>query len=192
MSFQLIEPPALEPVAVSALKSRLRLSGEEHDARLQALIVAARQRVEQESGLVLISQTWLERRDRWDGDGRLTAFATQFRMLKPPLRAIEKITVFDADDRGEDWDPDAYFVDAASHPGRLLTRPGMGFPVPGRALAGIRIRFVAGYGETPESVPAPLGLAVELLAASLFAQEEQTVLPLRIASLIAPWRRLSL
>lgn len=192
MSFTLIVPPAVEPVALDAVKSRLRISSSEFDQRLGHLITAARERVEQETGLALITQTWLEWRDSWLGDGRLTAFATRFRMLKPPLQTVEKITLFSADHSGPDWDPAQYLVDNSSVPGRIVVAPGGRFPEPERSAAGIKIRFIAGYGDDPSDVPAPLAVAVELLAASLFENGGSSDLPPRVSQLIAPWRRLSL
>lgn len=192
MSLELLVPPPVEPVALAALKSRLRLSNGDFDQRLSHLITAARMRVEQETGLALIEQTWLERRDRWAGDGRLTAFASRFRLLKPPLLAVERITLLDENDQAQIWDAALYRIDTACETGRIILRDGSHFPEPGRSSGGIEIRYQAGYGPSAEDVPAPIAIAIELLAASLFENGGQQELPPRVTSLLAPWRRLSL
>lgn len=190
MSLVLVTPPAVEPVRLADLKARLQLSGDAHDGRLAQLIRTARERVERETGQVLLAQTWLERRDSWDGDGRLLAFGTQFRLPKPPLMAIESISVLDAAGTTQPWSAEAYFVDTLAEPGRIALRPNEFFPQPGRAVGGIEIRFRCGYGEAPEDVPAPLVEAVLALAAALWEREDSW--PLSVQALLAPWRRLSL
>lgn len=198
MSLTLLAGPAAEPVPLDRLKSRLRISVDDYDSRLNHLIRAARERVERDTGLACLSQTWLERLDSWQEGGRLTAFATRFRLFKPPLRSVESVTTYDADDRPHLWDSSAYRVDNASHPGRIIARPGTQFPLPGRTAGGIEIRFRCGYGDTPGDVPAPITEAIELLAARLFERADgmpdgaAEPLPDMAACLIAPWRRLSL
>ena len=197
MSLSQITPPALEPITLEQAKARLRLSDDTQNLRLVHLIRAARQRIEYETGRAIFNQTWVERRDSWQAAGgqkcRLAAFATQFRLAKPPLVSIERIEVFDADNVGEIWDVSQYFIDSQADPGRIaLSRNGQ-FPVPGRAMAGIEIEFVCGYGIAVEDVPAGLIEAVGLLMQAMFeSQDEAIALPLRVQSLIAPWRRLSL
>lgn len=192
MSLTLIEAPASEPVSVDDLAARLRMVPGEAPDHLAQLIRSARQRVERETGRALLSQSWLERRDSWDGDGRLLAFGTQFRLLRPPLIAIEAITIFAEDDTPSVWDPAAFFVDTMAEPGRIALRPDSVFPRPGREIGGIEIRFRCGYGDAVEDVPPLLVEAVTQLAAAMWERDPDIGLPLSVQSLIAPWRRLSL
>ena len=58
--------------------------------------------------------------------------------------------------------------------------------------------FEAGYGPAPEDVPAPLRLAILMLAGHWFERREAAVettlerLPLGVAALISPFRRIRL
>jgi len=192
MSLILVSPPAGEPVSLDQLKARLRITHGDFDQRLTHLITAARERVEREAGLVCLTQTWLERRDDWDGDGRLTAFRTQFRLLNPPLQTLLKVTLYDAEDHSALWDSDNYYTDTQGIPARIITRPGVSFPQPGRAASGLELRFVCGFGDQAEDVPAPICEAIERYAAHLFGQGAQAGLPPEVRTLLAPWRRLSL
>jgi uncharacterized phiE125 gp8 family phage protein len=192
MSLSLVSPPAVEPITLARAKARLRISDDSQDDRITHLIRVARCRVERETEHALLSQTWMERRDAWDGGGRLLAFATQFRILKPPLIGIEAITTYDADDAPSVWDPAAFFVDSMAEPGRIALKPDSLFPVPGRKIAGIEIRFVCGYGDSAEDVPAPLIEAVAQLVEAMAEGGPDVGLPLSVQSLIAPWRRRSL
>lgn len=176
-------------MALDAIKLRLRLGDNTQDARLSHLISTARSRVERETGRALLSQTWLERRDHWDGDGRLLAFGTQFRLLKPPLIALEAITVYDAADTPSEIDPAAFFIDTMAEPGRIALRPDTAWPQPERAAGGLEIRFRCGYGDSPDDVPEPLVEAVALLVEALWNGEFDGHLPLAVQGLLAPFRR---
>lgn len=138
MSLTLLMPPATEPVTLAEARLRLRVGSDAHDATINQWIAAARERVELETGRALLSQVWLERRDRWDGDGRLTAFGTRFRLLRPPLIALEAVTTYDADGTPSDHDPAAFFVDTLADPGRIALKPGQDWPEPGAMPAGSR------------------------------------------------------
>ncbi len=198
MSLALITPPALEPVTITELKMRLKLGHDDHDAILPGLIAAAREQVEREAGLACLTQSWEETRDSWAGGGRLRAFATQFRLLKPPLQAVISVTTRRADGEGQIWDPADYRVDTQSWPGRIHLSAGAVFPEPGLVGGGLSLRFVCGYGDEPEAVPASLRQAILLAAMHLYRQGEgaadsnANALPEVVRPLIAPWRRLSL
>jgi uncharacterized phiE125 gp8 family phage protein len=184
MSLSLVTPPAVEPITLDQANAQ--------DSRLTHLIRAARQRVERETGHALLSQTWLERRDGWDGDGRLLAFATQFRLLKPPLIALEALTVYDADDVPRVIDTADFFIDTMAEPGRITLKPDTAWPQPGRCVGGIEIRFRCGYGDSADDVPGPLVEAVGKLVETMWRDGASFGLPRGVQSLIAPWRRLSL
>jgi uncharacterized phiE125 gp8 family phage protein len=192
MSLSLVTPPAVEPITLDQAKLRLRISDNAQDSRLVHLIRVARQRVERETGQALLSQTWLERRDAWDGDGRMLAFSTQFRLLKPPLMALEALTVYDVDDTPTVIDPSGFFIDTLAEPGRIALKPDTAWPQPGRAVGGIEIRFRCGYGDSVDDVPAPLVEAVSKLVDAMWRDGAGIGLPMAVRSLMAPWRRLSL
>ena len=192
MSVSLVTPPAAEPISLDQVKARLRISDTSQDARLAQLIRSARQRVEGDTGRACLSQTWLERRDAWDGDSRLCAFGTQFKLPKPPLISIEAITTYAADDTPTSHDPADFFIDTASEPGRLALRPNGYFPQPGRNIGGIEIRFTCGYGTDPDDVPAPLVEAIGQLVEAMFEGGPDVGTPASVKALLMPWWRISL
>jgi uncharacterized phiE125 gp8 family phage protein len=192
MSLTLLTPPAVEPVTLAEAKARLRVTGEADDAAISHWIETARACVERETGRALLSQVWLERRDGWGGDGRLGAFGTQFRLLKPPLIALETVTLFDADDTPSEIDPAAFFIDTLADPGRIVLKPGEAWPQPLRPAGGIEIRFRCGHGETADAVPAALREAVLQIVQVLAEGGPDTGLPPVAQSLLAPYRRLTL
>ena len=192
MSLTLLTPPTAEPVSLSDARARFRVSDASQDDAINHWIQTARARVERDTGRALLAQTWLERRDVWWGEGRLSAFGTRFRLLKPPLIALEAVTIYGADDTPSEIDPAAFFVDTLSDPGRLVLRPGQSWPQPARVAAGIEIRFRCGYGDQPDDVPAPLREAVLQLTVHLAETGGASVPPPGYAALIAPFRRVQL
>lgn len=191
MSLALLTPAPVEPVSLAEARLRLRIGDTVHDDAIRQWIRAARERVERDTGRACLSQTWVERRDSWEGGGRLTAFGSQFRLPRPPLIALEAITTYDEDGTPSDIDPAAFFVDTLADPGRISPRPGTDWPQPGRAAGGIEIRFRAGYGDTPADVPAALREAILQLVVAM-AEGRGDAMPPLAESLIAPYRSVRL
>jgi len=60
--------PAIEPVTVADFMAFARVDIDPGDGLMASLIAAARRRVERETGLALITQTWVATMDRWPAD----------------------------------------------------------------------------------------------------------------------------
>eukprot|EP01042_Synura_sphagnicola_P008228 gene8227-10539_t len=88
MSVVLItSPPAVEPVALSDILSACRQTAGVDDARLLALALAARRRIEEALGLCMIATGVTERRDAWapvDARGGLT-------LARGPLLSVDAV-----------------------------------------------------------------------------------------------------
>lgn len=145
--------PAVEPVTPAEAKAHLRIDGTADDDLLSGLIRAARQEVEQATGMALIEQNWRLALDRWPVHG--TA------MLKiHPLRAVQSVTLYGSEGEASVLAPDAYQVDALSRPARIhfaAISPAL------RMMNGVEIDFSAGYGESGADVPDLLKRAILLL-----------------------------
>lgn len=186
MTAILIDPPAIEPVTLAEAKAHLRLTRTDDDDYVAAMITAARIQVESATRRVLIDQTWRIFRDDWPADGRID-------LAIAPLKSVAAITVYDADGEPTVVPPTAWLLDAAGTPARLVFTGAA--PVPGRAVNGIEIDVVAGYGLSGLSVPQPLRLAVMTLVARWYEDREGLaygLVPSRVASafeaLVAPFR----
>ncbi len=191
MSAILLTPPALEPVSLADLKLFLRVEHDDDDDVIAALIAAARVHVEAQTRRALIAQTWRLVRDVWPASGRLP-------VLPAPLIEITAIRVFGADGPPQLVDLEGVAIDTVSAPA-VLTFERSALPAPGRLAAGIEIDLAAGYGETPDDVPAPLRQAIQMLVAHWYenrgviaASGEVASMPVSVSSLIAPFRVLSL
>jgi len=181
----LIDGPAVEPILLDEMKAYLRLDDDDgaQDALIAGLIKAARLMVEATSRRILTEQRWRVMLDRWPSGGTVV-------LPLSPLMAIEGIKVFDKAGAATEIAADAIESDLMSDPPRVTVS---GVPEPGRARGGISIDLRAGYGPTPDAVPATLRLAIKILVAHWFENRgdlagEQTLPPEALA-LVAPFQR---
>jgi len=78
------------------------------------------------------------------------------------------------------WDPSNYVVDASSEPARIGLAFGKFFP-PIRVLPqSVATEFIAGYGDTPDKVPADIRHAIKMLIAHWYENREAVIAELRI------------
>lgn len=190
-SFQLTVPPAAEPVSLAEAKLQARIDGDADDALVAGLISAARQWAEASTGRAFIHQTWQMWLDRWPDDGGFVS------LPRPPLVSVSSIRVFDDSDSAVVWPVEAYFVDSARQPGRVVVRTGASLPIPGRAANGICIEYVAGYGTDSDDVPEMLRTAIRQLVTHWYEHRGEAwtgagvgtgPVPLVIQALLDPFR----
>ncbi|MEX2126867.1 MAG: head-tail connector protein [Xanthobacteraceae bacterium] len=182
----LLTPPASEPLLLAEAKQFLRVEHDADDELIAALVAAARNAVEFATRRVLITQAWRIVLDRWPAAGRIVAPVN-------PLRALAAARVLAEDGEPTALDVDAFTLDTASLPG-VIAFERANVAEPGRSLAGIELDVTAGYGDAAD-VPAPLTHAIRLLLARSYEHRDQiqsNALPDTVASLIAPFRILSI
>ncbi|MGP9821282.1 head-tail connector protein [Salinarimonas sp. NSM] len=177
--------PAVEPVGVPEMRAFLRLEHADEDALVGALLRAARLVVEATTRLVLIEQSWRIALARVPEDGVV-------RLPLAPILAVSEVRAFDAAGVASVVPAADWRLERRADPARIV--------LSGAALEaqdGIEIDLAAGFGTSAEAVPAPLVQAIRLLAAHWFEnrgdgppQTERASLPLDVAALIAPYRRL--
>jgi uncharacterized phiE125 gp8 family phage protein len=178
-------PPAAEPVTLADCKAHLRLAHDEEDGLIAGLIRAARETVEQETGVALIDQDWRLTLDAWPQSGLVA-------IRRHPVKAVLSVTLYDAEGAASLMDPARYRLDGLSRPARLMVTDA--WP-PGAAINGIEIDFRAGFGEAGPDVPDLLKRAVILLVAhwyefrAAFGPDDQPVsLPEGFRRLTDGWR----
>lgn len=191
MSLFLLTPPAAEPLSLAEAKHFLRVEHDADDALIAALIVGARGHVEVASRRALITQTWRLVLDAWPRDGRIA-------VLLAPLRAVAAARLYGHGGDAQPLDAETFVVDTSASPG-VVAFPPFAVAAPGRALAGIEIDIVAGYGEEAADVPEPLRHAIRLLLAHWYenrgvvaAGASAATLPAGVEALLSPYRGLTL
>lgn len=146
-----ISPPGAEPVSLASAKAFLRIGHEGEDALVADLIASARARVEQASGLALVTRDVRSTWSRWPagiaGRGILLPIG--------PITELIRVRVIDTDGGAVDH-TGRFRLDC----GRACLRPWSMVPaVPDGGR--VEIEFEAGFGEAAE-VPADLIEAVML------------------------------
>jgi len=189
MSSLLLTAPAVEPLSLDEAKGFLRVESNDEDDLVAALVTGARIHVEAQTRRALITQAWRISADAWPQDGRLT-------VTPAPLQSLTAVRVYDEDGTSRDVDLQAFVLDLANS--ALVFAP-WALPMPGRCALGIEIDVMSGYGTTANDVPEPLRQAIRLLIAHWYenrglvaAGTTQSMLPATVASLLAPYRSLSL
>lgn len=159
-----ITPPVEEPVTLAELKDHLKIDHTAEDAKLSALIVAAREYVETATGRAILTQTW---------ETRLEGFpAGPIILRRPPVQAIVSVVYLDRDRAEVVMDPAAYLLDeieGSVHPNA--------YPWPATAdrFDAVRVRYTCGW-PYPEDVPGTIRHVVKLLAAHWYANPEPVAL----------------
>ncbi len=184
MTLLLISGPAEEPVTLAEARAHLRLDTADEDALLTAFITAARAALEGETRRAFVTQSWRLLLDDWPGV-----------TVRLPLAPVVAVTAVTLEGTGA-LDPAHYETALAGDEPRLVAA--RAWPAPLHSVAGIAIDFEAGYGAAA-AVPAPLKQAVLMLAAHWFEHREPVSLggapvemPLAVAALVAPYRRIRL
>ena len=162
-ALQIITPPALEPVSLSEVKAQCRIDGTQDDALLTSLITAARQLAEIYLGRALLTQTLRVLYDR-------VPTGTALELPRAPLQSITSVKVYDEADAATTLSAAQYMADSASQPGRLVLRPGYGWPSGFRRANGFEVQYVAGYGALASDVPAAIRQSILAHVAYLYSQ----------------------
>ena len=185
MTYAQTTPPSAEPLTLAEVKAHLRLDGSDEDALLASLISTAREHLERETGLCLISQAWRLYLDRWPADGVI-------RISRSPVQEIQNVTVYDADGTALEVPLEDHLLDGKGRPARLWLRHP---PAPGRSVNGIEIDFSAGFGEAGTDVPDTLKRAMSIHIGHMFAfrgvvspENQPAGIPDGYERLIAPFR----
>jgi uncharacterized phiE125 gp8 family phage protein len=189
MSATLLTAPAAEPLLVDDARAFLRVEHDDDDAVIAALIAAARSHVEALTRLGLITQTWRIMRDCWPGDGR----------IKPrlgPLQSVSAARVYDEAGIARSIDASHFVVDRAAG---VIASPGWSLPQPGRAVAGIELDVVVGFGAGASDVPQVLLQAIRMLIAHWYENRgliaigsSVAMMPPSVNAMISSYRVLSL
>lgn len=155
---KVIAGPAVEPLALEEAKRFLRITSDAEDDVVQALIQAARKRVERGTELALITQTVEVKLDRFWG-----AWALDLPL--PPLQEVVSITYLDEDGTLQTLDPATYRVSTHRRPGRVWLASGAAWPATKDEREAVTITYKAGFGDDASAVPPNLIHALRMLCA---------------------------
>ena len=178
--------PAAEPLTYDDAKAWLRLPDNTDEALILSLLTDARTKVEQDTGLKLITQSWDVYADAFPDDAIF--------LPVEPLLSVTSLKVTSSAGVQSTVAATVYQVDTASSPPRITLAENQSWPTDLRTHQGLVIRVSVGYGASGASVPGPLLNAIRQLLTIWYATARAGtgVVPPRwlgYDATIAPYRR---
>lgn len=160
----LITGPTLEPLDLEEVKKDLKFTATSEDTLIDMWISSARVHVEGETGRQLITATW----ELW-----LSGFPDIgiIELPHPPLQSVVSVTY-----GGAELAADQYVVVPPRGPlcrcGSVHLISGASWPTYTAQAQAIKVRYVAGYGDTPSAVPEDIRHALFALVSTQFRWRE--------------------
>jgi uncharacterized phiE125 gp8 family phage protein len=169
-----VTAPEDEPLTVEQAKKQTRVEHDADDEWFQnELIPTVRARAEQTSWRQLILATYDLKLDRFPGGRRIE-------LPRPPLQSVTFVKYLDPTGTEQTLASSTYRVTAPTGErcarGRIALVTGATWPVTADEIDAVTIRFVAGYGETGDEVPARLRMAMLADLATLYLKREDVVI----------------
>jgi uncharacterized phiE125 gp8 family phage protein len=187
-----VTPPACEPVSMGEARDHLRLTSSDDSGILAGYLIAARTHVENETGRALITRT-LDK--KFDADWPLGQFGSRIILPSPPLIAVASITYTDNLGAQQTLAANQYQVSPGELYGVVVPAYGVTWPTVRNQLDAITVRYTAGYGASPGSVPEAIRLAILQLTGHFYDNRLPVVvaatvaeLPMSVCALLSPYR----
>lgn len=177
-----LTPAATPLLDLDATKAYVRASDDDDDL-IASLIEAATADIEGPDGIgaILISSQWRQSFD---------TLPASLNIALTPVLSVDQITVL-TDNGSVDVDLDLIHVAADQTPAKIAFLADK--PVAKRVPGSVSVTFTAGYGETPEAVPADLRQAALWLVAHMFENRgddsTKSVFPPTVERVLAKHRR---
>jgi uncharacterized phiE125 gp8 family phage protein len=185
------EAPTEEPVTVAEAKAHLRVTHNDDDSYITALIKAARADAEALSRRQFVTATYEYRRNRFP-KGREPLDIT-----RTPLQSVTSVKYTDTDGTPDQtWDAQKYQVDTGSLVGRIVPAYSESYPAVREGVSAVIVTFVAGFGAA-SAVPQEAKHAILLCVGHWYENREAVVmdatprvLPLAVSRLLSGLRLL--
>jgi len=186
---QLVTAPASEPIALADVKRHLRIetSNTDDDTLLDALIDTAIAYYDGYAGILrrcLISQTWVEKWQVFPG--------VRIPLRLAPVSSITHVKYYDGDNVLQTVSSSDYSLQIGHGGPYVVVDNDASWPDVYPRDDAVQITYVAGYGASGSSVPAPILHAMKLHVERLYEGANWPDAAAHVAAeqaLIAPFRR---
>jgi len=183
----LVTAPSKPVLTIEAVKENLRIGHDDDQTLLVGLIEAVTSYLDGPYGILrncLIDQVWAVNARKW----------RSVRLGLGNIQSIDLVKYWPADGEEElTMEPSAYMVDEDAH-GAFLVLTG-DVPALANRRDAVTAHFKAGYGATPDKVPAAVRQAMHLLVGHYYKHSEAVIsgtrpteLPMGVRALLAPYR----
>ncbi len=153
MSAILLVPLASEPLSLAEARQFLRVEHADDDTVITALIAAARAHVEALTRRALLNQTWRVVLDAWPANGRIAPRIGPLQTYRARRGCSMRVACAHA------LEVESFVIDTAAN---VIAAPCRALPAPGRAVAGIELDVICGFGALASEVPADLVHALKM------------------------------
>ncbi|OPJ55889.1 head-tail connector protein [Alkalithermobacter paradoxus] len=174
MAIKIITPPIVEPITLEEAKNHLRVDGNDDDILIMSLIKQAREWCEDYQNRKYITQTLELVLDTFPNGNAIVFNSCS------PIQKVESIKYYDENRQEYLFDESNYIVDLYGFVNRVVLNRGKHWPtVELQSVNAVRVRIVAGYGDTPDKVPETVKWAMILQMKLLYDDyrpEEKTKL----------------
>lgn len=173
MAVWLVTGPTIEPVDLADAKLAANFAEDQTDKdnTFTALIQSEREKAESFTGRAFITQTWDRKYD--------CGFPDVIELPKPPVQSVTSITYVDTNGITQTLSPSLYVVDKPTGPyampARIVPAYGTAWPQTRDMPSAVTVRFVCGYGDDAESVPASIRQAITMGVCTHLAITENVV-----------------
>lgn len=193
MGLSVVTPPASDPISIIEAKDHVRATSNDEDGLIAGYVLAAREFVENDTHLRLITQTL----DYTIDDGWPCAYArgyerTRIELPVRPLASVTSITYVDTAGATQTLAADQYVVRTDGPVPFIEPAYGVTWPSVRCQSAAITVRFVAGWAQS--AVPASLLQAIRWLVGHQYDNREAVALnnlatlPLGLEAMLSPHR----
>lgn len=181
-SLVLVTGPTLEPLSVAVVKAHARITTDAEDALVAALISNARQVVEEDDNLALLTQTWEYSLDAFPSVTRDNPDGTIV-LPRPPVQSVTSITYTDEDGVAQTHSASLYTLDSRSFPGRIVPAYDEAWPSTRAVPNAVIVKYVAGFGGDEADVPERIRQAMLIMIATGLEHREDLVTGTIVAQL---------
>ena len=147
--------PAVEPITLEEMKTRLRVSGCDFDSELSDMLISARQQVEADTYRKLITQTVVMYQEDF------VSLLGPLDIRLAPIQSITHVKYYDRDDALQTFAAADYYANLTSTPPEIRLKEAKQWPNTSLYRPNkVEVTMVAGYGTTAASVPRAAKLAM--------------------------------
>lgn len=171
-TFKILTEPTAEPVGIEDLALNARVSGVELQSKLRICGIAARKKVELDSGLVLMPTVFQGFLDDFpylsDSSRDYRAYDATY-AYRPislpygPIASFDSLQYLDTAGATQTWAASNYRVDLHRTPSRITPEFGLAWPVNRMVTNAVTLQFTAGWASA-ELVPELAKQAIYLVA----------------------------
>lgn len=166
MKTKLITAPEATPVSVAELKTHCRITFDEDDTYVEALLAAAIIHLEGITRRKFITQKWELFLDCWPGGAEII-------LPYGDCSAVDSVVYKDRDGNPTTWDASNYVVDTDSVPGRIVIAYDESWPAETLyEVNPISVTFDTGYGTVGTDVSEALRHAIKILVCHWYENRE--------------------